>query len=367
MQGAVQGAGRNGWAAWQTGRQAVTTDGHSILRRMIGGATPADDAPPLRAGGIIRAWPLALARAARDGLGQGAQAGSADLSTRSLAEVIELAPDLPLVAMLEGAGDDLGVLFLSQPVMAALIEAQTTGRITPAAPDPRKPTRTDAAMVAGFVDRVLGALDAALAEEDDLIWAGGYRYASFLDEVRPLGLILEDQPFKVLRIDLSFGDGARSGPLVLALPADSARRRAGQRRPPPAEAAPAGAQANPPAAVLGDRVLGVEAVVQAVLTRRRMRLADVLALAVDQVIPLPEASLAEIEVQGLNGVTLARGRLGQTRGLRAVRLEAAATTASAAEARPSRAPPAEAGADALPHLHSARRSTDMPGRTGTGG
>ena len=57
------------------------------------------------------------------------------------------------------------------------------------AASPRKPTRTDAAMVAGLIDAALAGLEQALLQEADLVWAGGFRYASFLDDARPIGLL----------------------------------------------------------------------------------------------------------------------------------------------------------------------------------
>ncbi|THD82882.1 FliM/FliN family flagellar motor switch protein [Aliigemmobacter aestuarii] len=358
-------------------------NGQAVLRRKMGQAavTPAAG----RLAGIVRAWPLALARAARDGLDLMVEAGAPDLATRSLTEVLDLAPDLPLVAILEGAGEDLGVLFLSQPVLAGLIEAQTTGRVSAAPVAPRKPTRTDAAMVAGFVDRALAALDAALGDEDDLIWAGGFRYASFLDEVRPLGLILDDVSYRVLALPLGLAGGERAGPIVLALPSEGARRQAGARATGPGCADPvpfgrAGAGAggvDHPPAVMGDQALEMTATLQAVLARPRLRLADVMGWAKGQVIPLPEADLTRIEVQGSDGLHLADGRLGQMQGMRAVRLtrigqdrDGGAQAGPQPEAGPGSSGSGAGSAPGLPPLRSAARrddgATPLP-RTGTGG
>ena len=49
-----------------------------------------------------------------------------------------------------------------------------------------------------MVDAALEGLEIALAEEADLIWADGFRYASFLDDPRPLGLLLEDIAYRCL-------------------------------------------------------------------------------------------------------------------------------------------------------------------------
>jgi hypothetical protein len=62
-------------------------------------------------------------------------------------------------------------------------------------------------------------LDEALAEEADLVWAGGFRYASFLEDARPLGLMLEEEAYRVLSADVVLGDGGREGRVILVLPA----------------------------------------------------------------------------------------------------------------------------------------------------
>ena len=115
------------------------------------------------------------------------------IARRSLAELLELPPDRALLAILDGPDAGLGLMMLSPAVLSALIEVQTIGRVSAQPPAARKPTRTDAAMVAGVIDRALGELDTVLAEEADLIWAGGFRYASFLEDARPLGRAVVDR------------------------------------------------------------------------------------------------------------------------------------------------------------------------------
>ena len=190
--------------------------GQSILRRKVTAARAevAEGGP-----GADRAWRLAMARAARDKLKITVDCVAMSLDRRSLAELVELPVPQSLIAVLDGPAEGLGMIVLSPPVLAGFIEAQTIGKVKSTELTARKPTRTDAAMVAGMIDAALRAMELALAEEADLVWAGGFRYASFLDDPRPLGLLLEDCTYKVLRAAVSLAGGARTGEILLALPA----------------------------------------------------------------------------------------------------------------------------------------------------
>jgi len=205
---------------------------------------------------------------------------------------------------------------LSPPVLSAMIEMQTIGRVGSVAPPVRKPTRTDASMVADMIDRALQELEAGLESDPDLIWAGGFRYASFLDDPRPLGLLLEEEYYRVLQAELRLGNGARSGGVMLALPAE------GRGRPPkPAPTAtPAPVAAALFSKALTDQVMRTEADLAAVLHRLTVPLSYVMALKEGDLVPLSTAALDRIVLEGLDGRPLATGRLGQNRGMRAVRL-----------------------------------------------
>lgn len=263
--------------------------------------------------GADRAWRLALARAARDQLKLEMDVTGLALDRHSLTELLDLPPHRALIAVLEGPKDGLGLLVISPDALAGMIEQQTIGRVTAQAAMPRKPTRTDAAMVAGLIDAALSGLERLLAEEGDLVWAGGFRYASFLDDPRPLGLLLDDTAYRVLRAQVSLGLGAKTGEVLLALPA--AGRGQGPQR-------PAAAQDPGPdfAVCMAETLGGADCVLEAVLTRVSLPLATVMRLAVGEVVMLPVAALARIGLQTIDGVRLAEGKLGQNRGMRALRL-----------------------------------------------
>ena len=295
----------------------------SVIRRKVAAmrAEMAEGGP-----GADRGWRLALSRAARDCLKIDLDITALALDRRSLAELMELPPDRALIAVLDGPGEGLGVIVLSAPVLTGFIEAQTIGRVKSGDLPGRKPTRTDAAMVAGMIDAALAGLEDALAEEADLVWAGGFRYASFLDDPRPLGLLLEDMPYRVLRAEVALAGGARKGSLLLALPAEGRGVR-------PASKADQGVQPDHGHVfmqALAERVQGAPCRIDAVLARLTLPLADVLALSAGAVLALPQAALDRISLEGLDGRRMIEGRLGQNRGMRAIRLNEAAGAAQGA-------------------------------------
>ena len=165
-----------------------------VIRRKIDRARQplADGAP-----GADRGWRLALARAARDAMGLDLGVQKLTVTRASLAEVAEIAPDRSLVALLDGPAAGIGVLLLSPSVTAALIEMQAMGRLSPQAPPARKPTRIDAAMVAGVIDRALTGLEESLMEEADLTWAGGFRSGSSASRSRAAGRPWRQSPADV--------------------------------------------------------------------------------------------------------------------------------------------------------------------------
>ncbi|MFT4150407.1 MAG: FliM/FliN family flagellar motor C-terminal domain-containing protein [Paracoccaceae bacterium] len=283
----------------------------AVIRRKVAAATPpaAEGSP-----GADRGWRLALARAARDVLKLGLEVRGLSLDRMSLAELLELPEERSLLAVVEGPDEGLGLMALSPPVLAAMVEVQTLGRVLPVPPAARRPTRTDAAMIAPAIDAALSGLEIALAEEADLIWAGGFRYASFLDDARPLGLLLDDTGYRVLRAEVSLAEGARTGGVLLALPAEGRGPRPARIAPPAADAGPAFARA------LAAQVADAGCVLQAVLARLSMPLSQVMALSAGEFLPLPAAALDRIGFEGVDARRLAEGKLGQNRGMRAVRL-----------------------------------------------
>jgi flagellar motor switch protein FliM len=303
----------------------------AILRRKIDQARQpqADGAP-----GADRGWRLALARATRDAMGLDIDFRQLAISRAGLAEVLDLAPMHGLIALLDGPQGGLGVLMLGPTVTASLIEMQTLGRLSGQSPPARKPTRIDAAMVAGVVDRALAGLDQSLAEEADRVWASGFRYASYLDEVRPLGLILEEESYRILAAEVALGGTGRTGPVILVLPAvgrgDAPEVTAGVVR----DAAPLFTTA------LAAQVEQAECQLDAVIGRLVLPIGRILGLVAGETLELPQAGLDALTLETRDGRKIARARLGQNRGMRALKISLAEVPGRVATPPPqAEAPP----------------------------
>lgn len=295
-----------------------------VLRRKIDQSRQpqAEGAP-----GADRGWRLALARATRDAMGLDIDFRQLSITRAGLAEVLDLAPMHALIALLDGPQGGLGVLMLGPVVTASLIEMQTLGRLAGQASPPRKPTRIDAAMVAGVVDRALAGLDQSLAEEADRVWAGGFRYASYLDEVRPLGLLLEEDSYRILLADIALGGSDRSGPVILVLPATGRGER---------PEGPGGAEQDAApqfTTALAAQVEQAECLLEAVIGRVVLPIGRILSLAAGEVLDLPQAGLDAITLETRDGRRIARARLGQNRGMRALKISLAEIPAGTTSAQ----------------------------------
>lgn len=296
----------------------ATTASDTVLKRKAeAGRGHAGGAPPTPP----RALGHAVAKAGQDMFHLPVAVTEAVAFRASLADLPERLADRALLAVMEGPGGGLGLLALSPEVLATLIEMQTTKRIGAAEVAPRRPTRTDAAMSVRFIDRVMEELGLLLAADPAIVWAGGFRYGSFLDDPRPLGLLLEDTVYRVLRLTLGLGaEAARRGTLLFAVPAEGR----GAMPQLAAGAAAAGGEAAPVPADWAGRmeraVLGARAGIDAVLDRVSLPLSAVMGFAPGTLVPIAAGALAGVRIEGQGRRLLATGRLGQCQGNLALRL-----------------------------------------------
>lgn len=235
----------------------------------------------------------------------------------SLAEVVEkLAPGM-LLAVIEGPDDRLGLIALDADVLASFVAMMTVGRVAPGEIVARKPTHTDAALVSPILDHFLQLLETGLIDSPQADIVGGFRFASFLADPRPLNLMLEDQAYQVMAASLDLADGIRTGEWLCAFP-----DRAPQTDNPAATTRPDVVPVQANGARLRQHVMLCETQLDAILLRRSLPLQDVLAFEPGTLLTLPMSALEDISLQSLDRQVVARGRLGQSKGARAIRITA---------------------------------------------
>lgn len=259
---------------------------------------------------------VAFGRMAAQCPGLEGQADAAQVQRASLAEVLELAEPNMFFSLLEGQSDRMGLLMACPQVLGAMVEAQATGTVLPDDAVARKPTRTDAALMAPLIESFLRCTETICADMSQYAWVAGYVYGSFLDDPRPLGLVLDDGGYHVIRMRVSLGLGAKQGDWLLVLPdADVARPSAAASTP---QADPEYVWEKQMQATISASTVQIDAV----LCRLQLSLNEALRLRVGDVLRIPETTLEALALESLSREKLVVGRLGQARGHRAVRLTA---------------------------------------------
>lgn len=287
------------------------------------------------------------ARAANQAAGLTLTPAEVTAGSCSLAEVTEHIPDQSLITIVEADNDRLGVVAVSSELMGALIEMQVFGRLGKMPRERRKPTRVDAAIASHFINLLLAALGGEavlIAGEEALV---GFRYASHLDDPRPIALMLEDRAFRKLKISLRVGDEADpSASIFLAVPSVSdSHSMPGLPSPPGHEGDPDQPGEGPGTPMTGRRRTLAAAMrhapisLTAILCRRRISLAELRNLQPDSILAIPHHALNEVRLETANRHLLALGRLGEAEGFHAIRLTGRPTDRTADADLPVHEPP----------------------------
>lgn len=305
--------------------------GGLVLHRMIAERDRLRGPQKLASVAASAAVEIDLGRAAATALGRAAErlhrlpvfVEKAEFAAMSQFELAEFLPERALLAVVEGGREALGVVALCPALLSSLIEMQALGRVTSRQPVLRRATRTDAAISADFVNAFLAELGRELGNRADYPAFDRFRYTTFLDDPRPLALMMEDE--EMLRLTLRFRigpGGQRDGTLMLALPMPRQTRDAG-----PAGRMLASMQApatDPtPAPVAGNLSQAVQQApirLVGVLCRRKFSLRMLRELVPGSTIPLGPNVLDEARIETRCGQVLAQGRLGEADGFHAIRL-----------------------------------------------
>lgn len=250
------------------------------------------------------------------------------ISRATLAELIELLPDRALILVVENHLGIHGIVALSPGFLSAMIEMQSMGRVFTHAPPDRRPTRTDASICAEFVNVAL----AELASELGVLGAAGplavFRFASFVDDPKPLELMLDDTIYDSFRLETRLGQGgARAGCFLAFLPG----REVDQTAPTIEDsAAPAGsALRKATRRNLSDAVRAAPITLNAVLCRKKISLRDLRGLVPGATIALPFDAMGKTRLETQSGMVVVTGKLGALHGNRAIRIAGCGTRQTA--------------------------------------
>ena len=218
------------------------------------------------------------------------------------------AGDEGLLVLLDSHAGALAALALDLPFLSALIEVQLKGEIAPGDVQARRVTPTDAAMVSLFVDALMGGFDAALADADPDHVPFSFRFGDRMEDGRSLALALEDPEYDLFRLMVDLGPGARNGTMRLFLPRQPASPRSAQD----------GKAAGTPARI-EETAMNAPVLLDAVLGRISMPFHQICAWQPDIVVDLPPDVLDRAELMAARTHLVARVKLGQFNGFRAVR------------------------------------------------
>lgn len=260
-----------------------------------------------------KALRLSLARAADTLFDLALTVATVEQQRVTLGQIDEALKEDGLILLLDGSGGTRGAVCLDQQMMAALIEVQTTGRVRKGTAQPRRATRTDAAMMAPLVDALMDGIDTEMGAEVDGYQPRGFCFGDRVDDLRSLALTLHAPDYDHFRVTVDLGPGAKTGWLDLLLPA---------RADPPKQPAESDRTARD-SDQMSDVVLGAPVVLDAVLARISVPLREACALEPGQILQLDRETLTATRLVTADGHLVAEARLGQVNGWRALRLVSA--------------------------------------------
>ncbi len=240
-----------------------------------------------------------------------------------------------------------GYLALSGGGLTALVEKTTTGKISEGEGEPRAASTIDRLLCHGFLERFLEAWRELMEDSSHEGWLEGYAPADRMIAPEVLGMSVVDVPYRIHTIQAKF-DGGRDVTFWAALP---------QTRPQAAGAAEpqdTGRAVEDWAKDWRAAVLESPAELEAVLCKLELTLDEVRRWAPGDHVPIPSSALSTVTIGRRNGPCVATARLGQARGVRALRLN---------EISSQRAPQATARKETPPEAlaHNPQGFEDRPG------
>jgi len=223
----------------------------------------------------------------------------------TLETMAEHLPEGGLIVQLRGRGGAAGLLAVDQSLLAALLQARTTGRVTGTEVAARAPTQTDAILARGFFAAVLDSFADRLAGKREAAWAAGFKPRDRIADTGRLPFLMRDVPYRALDLRIDIAAGLRAGRALLILPQSPPAPRAEETdesdadAPAPSNAAPA--DPAPWQAAFGARVMDSEARLEAVLHRWEVPLSRLSDLKAGELLTFPRNATGAVRLVARDG------------------------------------------------------------------
>lgn len=281
----------------------------SILARMTAGGPRKAATVPLAS---TRALRLAVTRAADRAFGLALTVSEVTEDLQRLDGVISgLDADDSYVA-LRNETELVGLIGMDVQLRAATIEMQTMGILPDNLAIARSHTGTDLMLAEPLCKEMVLALPITTQGSDLEGWADGTLLGDPFDSLRAAGLVLGDFRYRIMKITVDLTDGGRQGHMVIVLPTREAQ-------------ASETLDAQDDDALWEQRmhasVSAAPATLDAVLYTMKLSLKQIDNLSAGQILPLYGATVGSVRLFAPDSTLVGTARLGQSGGMRAVRIE----------------------------------------------
>jgi flagellar motor switch/type III secretory pathway protein FliN len=268
-----------------------------------------------RAMTVAKALRVGLAKVGEEPFGMALAAIGVTQEKTTIERLLEDAGEGKLALMLDGPGGKTAGALIGRNLVSAMVQQQTTGRVSASEVSDRKMTSTDAALCAPLVDLLFARANALLETPQERDVLPLFKFGARADSLRLFAMGLEEPEYNVMRLTVDIAAGAAQAPLILILPIPAAK--------PEPVVAPDGGVKPAVVPTLENTVMGLEAELAAVLCRMRLPLVEVSAFEVGQKLAIPPQAFDAVQIVSIEGRLIGSGAMGQVDGQRALMVNAA--------------------------------------------
>jgi len=283
----------------------------TILRRMTRAHDGGVAENPLTSSRAVR---LALTKAANDAAGLVLAVSSVAEDVKPLDAVLEALSDGLMLVGLHRLGRLVGLIALDIELRGAVLEVETMGVLSSEAADPREPTQTDKVMCDPLLAQFLSAFPDAVRGTPLDGWGDDITHDARIADARAAGLLLDDVHYRSVQMVVQLGETDRQGTLIMVLP----DVEVASAPPRPVAAAPSNWTTDFP-----NVVQDASASLTALLHRFSIPLAKAQQFEVGTLLPLQGCRVSSVKLIATDEKVVAQAKLGQSSGMRAVRVEPA--------------------------------------------